>query len=762
MSRIQPIYSDRVRYKLSHNPTGTQTVQEPSGWKEDDNEFVRNKTFHGIFPQMTNNLSFFNTGAQFIEKIWNDYGVNADLILIKEERNPSTDIWETAYSGFLDMLTYSKENKGVSVKFISSGLLRVIKARENEKIEIDRTDTLKGLTIPYLNPKLVNLNGRDIHLNSLLETKAEDSASFVFRMNFSSTNKRFGTLGVPASITYASDTLVDPVPKDISFKKGNPGDPVEASADAAQIFYGVADRDRTLTIKIKVSFNVSEHKIDDLENASMHLALATYGTGTDYLLVDRVNLTSSLINNSSVILDTVFIDIVKTVQVLEGQSLSLQWYGEANFGSQIGGDGDMDVDFTNIDARIEIDEDSTFDATVSSVHLPFEVFDRYLELFTNQKGLLRSNALGRTDIDYLEDGAPSRIGMAHGFWIRGFSKDDVAEINEENRYKSMTMSFKDLYSSYFSVWNLGAGIETIGFKEIFRVEELEYFYNRNVLIRLGKVVNGEFVYVRVSNVKRTVDSKVFNSGLDIGYSKGGDYEEAVGLDEYNTRTTFTTIIDKIEEKYTEVSKLRADSYGMEFCRRFPRQNYATEDTKYDSSTWLIDMKKGTGSILEQRLWNDDFSQAPTGVFSPSTATNLRLSPFNILLRHGWVIAAGLTKYPLDYIRYGSSVANSAMKTKLDVSKYPDIGGTEYAENGNIQGNKLEKARTDGMVIEFDYEVDYDLLQSIQGKAVILGKEIPNLYGLVEFKNEDGLIEQGYIEKVSPNLAGKWTLKKYNS
>jgi hypothetical protein len=137
MSRIQPIYSDRVRYKLSHNPTGTQTVQEPNGWKEDDNEFVRNKTFHGIFPQMTNNLSFFNTGAQFIEKIWNDYGVNADLILIKEERNPSTDIWETAYSGFLDMLTYSKENKGVSVKFISSGLLRVIKARENEKIEID-------------------------------------------------------------------------------------------------------------------------------------------------------------------------------------------------------------------------------------------------------------------------------------------------------------------------------------------------------------------------------------------------------------------------------------------------------------------------------------------------------------------------------------------------------------------------------------------------------------------------------------------------
>tara|TARA_R110000824_G_scaffold323709_1_gene510622 strand:- start:2924 stop:5212 length:2289 start_codon:yes stop_codon:yes gene_type:complete len=762
MSRIQVIYTDRVRYKLSHNPTGTQTVQEPRGWKEDDNEFVRNKTFHGIFPQMTNNLSFFNTGAEFIEKIWDDYGVNADLILIKEERNPTTDIWETSYSGFLDMLTYSKENKGVSIKFISSGLLRVIKARENEKIEIDRTDTLKGLTIPYLEPNRVNLNGRDIHLASLLETKLDESSSFVFRANFSSTNRRFGSLGVPAAITYASDVLVNGIPKDVSFKTGNPGDPLEASANVEQIFYGIADRDRTLTVKIKVSFNLSEHKIDDLSNASMYLRLATYGTGTEYLFVKRENLTSSLISNSSVIQDTVFINITRTIQILEGQSLSLQWYGEANFGSAIGGDGDMDVDFTNIDARIQIDEDSTFNPTVSNVHLPFEVFERYLELFTNQKGLLRSNVLGRTDIDYPQDGAVSRIGMAHGFWIRGFSKDDVAEINEENRYKSMTMSFKDMYSSYFSVWNLGAGIETIGFKEIFRVEELEYFYNRNVLIRLGKVVNGEFVYVKVSNEKRSVDKEVFNSGLEIGYSKGGDYEEAVGLDEYNTKSTFTTIIDKVEEIYTEVSKLRADSYGMEFCRRFPRENHATEDTKYDSSTWLIDMKKGSGTILNQRLWADDFSQAPTGVFSPQTAHNLRLSPFNILLRHGWVIAAGLIKYPLNYIRYGSSVSNSGMKTKLDVSKYPDIGGTEYAENGNIQGDKLETARTNGMIIEFDYEVDYNLLQDIQGKTVILGKEIPNFYGLVEFKNEEGLIEQGYIQKVSPNGAGKWTLKKYNS
>jgi len=764
MSRIQPIYSDRVRYKLSHNPTGTQVVEEPKGWKEDDNEFVRNKTFHGVFPQMTNNLTFFHTGAKFIENIFNIYGVNADLILIKEERNPKTDIWGLTYSGFLDMPTFSKENRGVSVKFVSSGLLRVIKARENEKIEIDRVETLKGLGVPYLQPKTVLLKGRNIFLDSLLENlKPEDVVNNNFRMGgFRDGNKRYASMGVPLAKIYASDTYVDPQLNDSFHTWGGttPGD-----GRAEEMFYSDSNRDRTLDLKIKCSFKTVEagvpHGISDVDNAKLYLAITTYNQSTDYITTDRTLLSPNLISDIGVIVPSFSYEDELSVTVKKGESLSLQWYGEGEFGS-IFDDGFIRVNFNDIDASIQITENSTFNPTVSKVHLPHEVFDRYLELFTNQKGLLKSNALGRTDIGYEEDGEPSRIGMAHGFWIRGFSKDDPAEVNEEKRYKSMTMTFKDLYQSYFNIWNLGAGIETIGFKEIFRVEKLDYFYNRNTLIRLGKEINGEFQYIQVNNVKRTIDSKTFNSSLDIGYSKGGDYEEAVGLDEYNTRSSFTTIIDKLEQKFSKISKLRADSYGMEFCRRFPREDYATEDTKYDSSTWLIDMKKGEGTNLEQRLWQDDFTKSPTGVFSPSTAQNLRLSPFNVLLRHGWVIAAGLTKYPLNFIRYASSVANSGLKTELDPIKYPEYGGVEHAENGNIQGQELERARTDGMTIEFDYEVDYELLQNIRGKTVILGKEIPNFYGLVEFKNEDGLIEQGYIQKVSPNGAGKWTLTKYNS
>jgi hypothetical protein len=107
---------------------------------------------------------------------------------------------------------------------------------------------------------------------------------------------------------------------------------------------------------------------------------------------------------------------------------------------------------------------------------------------------------------------------------------------------------------------------------------------------------------------------------------------------------------------------------------------SSEDTKYDSDVFFLDLKL-ENNLLAQRKWQDDFDKAPTGIFSPETATNL--SPFNILLRHGWVLASSLTKFATDKIRYGSSTANSQMKTQL-------IGSNEYAENGDIINAELEK------------------------------------------------------------------------
>ena len=782
MSNIYPIYTDRVRYKLNHNPTGQQIVEEPVGFRDDDNEFVRDKSFHGIFPQMTNNLTFYNQGGFFIRDIYNLFGINADLILTKEERNPKTDAWEEVYTGFLDFSTYSQKNNGVSIKFISSGLLRVIKARQGEKIELDRLDTLKGTVVPYLEPSEVSLLGRNIQLNSLLETEKEldytttpissSPGLQMLSMRFQTQSTREATIGYPMTVTYVSDESVN------QFVGGNLSQtttPLEGREQG--MFYAVSEKDTTLQLKIKYNFNIfkastyvgGQSDIKDLSNAQMHLRLVVYENGTDYDFknIEIDNITPNLISGTNFTTNVQSGSFDYDLQLLKGESASFEFYAKATqWGDWVAGIpftyGNLRASFQNMTGSIEIIRDSQYAPSLSKIHFPFNVANRFLKLFTDQDDLVVSNVLGKTEDGYEQDGEASLIAMAHGFWIRGFSKDDGAEITDENRYKSMTTSFSDFYKSYFDVWNLGAGIEKVGFKETFRIEKLEYFYNKNILIRLGSVVDGKFEYVQVNNVKRKLDKKAFISGIDIGYNKGGDYEEAIGLDEYNTRTTLTTIIDKVKGTYKAVSNYRADSYGAEFARRKPYATFPTEDSKYDNSIWLFDLIRNTNSaIFNQRLWQDDFSEEPTGVFSPDTAQNLRLSPFNILLRHGWKIGTGLVKYPLNFIRYGSSVANSGLTTKLKISDYPQYGGVAHSENGNIQNKDLETARMNGEVIEFEFNVDYDLLQKIQGKTVILGKEVQNFYGLVAFMNENGEIEEGYLEKVSPNGVGKWTINKFN-
>src|SRR5690554_1753508 len=216
----------------------------------------------------------------------------------------------------------------------------------------------------------------------------------------------------------------------------------------------------------------------------------------------------------------------------------------------------------------------------------------------------------------------------------------------------------------------------------------------------------------------------------------------MGLDEYNVKNTYTTVVNNVTNSYKQVSKYRADSYGIEFARRKPFREYPTEDTNYDQDIFFIDCKDepmytGFGTFHQPRTYHNDFNNVPMGVFSPETAYNLRLSPFNSLLRHDWVINSGLTLYPNGKIKYASSTGNSSLKT-------------DYYENGEIQNSNLSIPKYIPEIVEFEYELDFDLIQQLLERTNILGKDIPNVYGLAEFINENGETERGFILSVKPN------------
>lgn len=729
-------YSDIVRYFLNNRSFGSILIDEPIGWDEDDKEFTRNIEYHGIFTTLSKALSFYGDSKTFIETVFYVEGINAEIYLVKEEKNSQTDAWENVYSGTLDLSTLEIENGVLSVKFSSGGIESILKSKEGESIEIERTTTLDDKIIPNLIAEKIALNGRKVFLESTWKSVA---------MNY------FKQLLVQTAATtggtrYASNTF----PFDISKKSHEQANSLydgmdgnENEGQTTMMLLIPVDRQRTFSISIN-SLRFSGYSVHNspVNNGHVSVSLVKYKNqgglvrqSNSVIELWRKNFTGS----NSIGSGTYTIpNSLHTITLEQGEALALEVMIRANFQANWGALGatfKRDYLYKLLDGSIVIQEDSVFNPTTCNSISVYGLANRLVEILTNKKNAVRSKEL--------TTGKWRDLMVTHGFWIRGFSKQNDASLSEAKRkFKPLTTSFKDFITSLSAVGNLGLGIEKIGAREYVVIEDLKYFYNRNTTIRLP---------FQISNVKRSVDASNYFQSIEIGYEKGGEYEEAMGLDEFNTLNSYSTCIKRMDTKYSKISKYRADTYGLEFARRKPFFDYSTEDTSYDQDVFFIDClptKRGafTKSV---RLWQNDFTNEPTGIFSPETAYNLRLSPMNNLLRHGWVVNAGLTKYPNQKVKYTSSRGNSNLKTV-------------YKENDDITNNELERARYEPEIIEFDHICTSDILKQLEGKTIVLGEEIRNCYGLIEFINEYGETEKGFLMSVKPNGAGRWKLLKYNN
>ncbi len=740
MGNVNTQFFDRVRYTLKSSKVDDLVIIEPEGWQTDEKEFARHEQYHGIFVRFSNSLKFIGEAMEYIELILDLYGINEQVELVREERHPLTDVWTLTYSGYLDLSTWEKEDNKVSVKFNSGGIEQLLKSREGEVVELDRLTTIDGKIIPEMTIANVEVDGRNIFLKSVFDVK--DTANEIFLYNQTNGQTRGCTISAPLELVSKSHENAHSIILDTRY--GDDSWDRTANGQASNLFFAVSDRKRTFRLKFSLTFDVNVLEYDDINFFRFWVRLAKFQNNTDFNLKENDILftTDSLsrIQGRSFKLDY---DKIITLEV--GESLGLLF--DQNMDGRNGYSAHLHINCKNIQCNLQIEEDSFTEKSTTKAYLLHEVLDRLVTIGTNAQNAFYSDFLGRTDIGYSQDGKGSLIGITHGFWIRGFDKYPLPSESPKvvNLFKPLATSFKESLTSLTAVLNVGIGIEKVGYKEIVRLEELDYFYSRNVTIRLPN---------QVKNVKRRIATNYYYSSLEFGYEKGGIYEEAMGLDEYNAKSTFTTVINRLKSTYSQVSKWRADGYGFEFARRKPKSINDTEDTPYDSDTFLMDLKRGFVGNYLQRKWQDDFDQIPTGVFSPETATNLRFSPFNCLLRHSWWFGACLSKYSTEYVRYASSTANSALKTKL-------IGSVEYSENGNIIDTELKKNRFEPVEIEFEHICDFNIMQQINGTSVIFGKKILNVYGLVEFINEKNELERGYLFNLKPNGNGQWKVLKSN-
>lgn len=697
------MFADRVKYTLIYKDQ-IWTLSEPINWRDDTVEYVRHRDYHGIFSEISTTLEFTNYSALFIREIYQKDGINAEITLKKEVRHPQTDRWELDYSGVLDLSEYEFSNKTVKVKINSSGLLSLLKARQNEKVEIDRLDTLDGVDLPSINTKTLGLEGRRILLVSEIGEK-EDAYFNSEYFNFYSFSGKDYTL------------------------------PTKMIADSSDNFFNILERDYWHTISCFFYKNILDNAVDikltlifiyewifDIIKADngLHVFLELKVIDDDWNTVQNYNLYDEIKSmQGSTISFPINVEQIfnLTINPNEKITLLLRLRKEPN---TLGGSVNIREKLTKY--RITVERDSYFEPSTTKTIMAHELGERLTKIIGGKR--FYSDLLGRTDINYQTDGDAGLTALSHGHWVRQFPEDD-------DLFKKFTTSFKDYYESLDAIFCIGATVEKKGTLETLRIENRDYFYQKFVGIKLGKV----------ANLSRKVAKDLHYSSIDIGYDKpSGDnlYEKAMGLDEYNTSTTLTTAISRFENPITIKSNYRADSYGIEFARRKPKEKYPTEDTRYDKEIFIFDVERTLGTNFRVSKWEDDLDSQPTGVFSPDTAFNLMFTPMRMIQRHASYIKAGLKKYYDSLLRYASSKGNSNMTTV----KY----GVSLQENGNLPINELKLARYGAEWVEFEYPLTWEIKQQLIGKT----NGIPNVYGLIEFINEFGKKEKGYLFEVKGN------------
>lgn len=713
----------KVEYKLIDNYTGSflwlntkenPKAPAPKNWDEADRTLKRSEKTYGVYTELSKNLVFTKQAASFLRNSYLLRDIEADVTLEEWRFNPNTEVPYLYSTGVFDFSQYESTKLEVKIPFKSGGLNALIQSQIKEKFELERTEAINGNEISELSTVDVALTSRDILLISKLEGTEDITNTFS-----NSTPFRAPLLEVTSQSDEENIGYV--IGDDFVSYNNSPslGNPFTLLLGAAQHFYIGSDVDKTVTINVEMKVrNVEYYGSSNLIQVYLVKTNAAY-SATEITV---------LYNSGFVTSPEHIISYTGDFDILETENLALVINSQI---TPIGSSSSFHRIRYDAKPVITVTENSQREDSQSKAVLYHEAGDKLMQIITGEQNRFYSSFYGREDIGYTQTGEYALTGTALGLWIRQFNDEKIE------------MSLNDYIENSNVIHNTGYTIETINNTEKLVVEDMKYFFQDAVAIRLPNQVN---------KLERKAADEFCNSSLLFGYKEGGDYEEAMGLDEYNVRNGYSTNLTRVDTKYEKQSPFRADKYAQEFARRKPKLNFPEQDTRYDKDIHLLDLKTGDGLAYEERVWQDDFETEPLNVYSPQTATNLRLTPANIKERHEWFFGNALYKFPDEKIRFSNSAGNSELITKK-------AGETALAENGDTLISDLEKPRFVSQWITFEHEVNYEINEQIYGKTTVNNRDIPNYFFKVEFINEYNKKEYGYLFEVQPNKQGKWKLLK---
>jgi len=675
---------------------------DPIGYNKLETTLARSKKSHGIFTSITQNLEFTFEARFYLLNLFLLEGVNARCTMVRQKRDPYTDIWTTIDEGSLDLSFFKYTKTTATTDYLENSFSEKFDNYMKEDFEIDRLDDIDGNPLVPINYRKMVTGGVNLFLRSRFFMSDGD------KMNFDNSNRNnFESEAVELKIEFNSDpeNLVQPYQS--AMDEGNQS---IGNGRAGNMFYLRADRPHSIILNGTLSGTMIPARSAD--SFAIDLVKYGYSENGSYPLLSKERLyTKTNFTNRKF----TFSFNQKNIDLKTDESLALVVSVVAGGRSSILWD----------DCGFEVTEDSSFKTTACMAVTAREVGSRLVKI-------MDSKAEFESDV-FEEDGFRFLL-MTSGESIRNVKRKDDNGVDTE--IPVLTTSFEDFYNAINTILPVAYDVIFRDGKNIVTLNKIDHFFRDNTVVKLG----------RVSNIENEVNPEWVYSSIKIGYSNSGDVDGVNGLQATHTVNTYTLPIDRVENTYEATTEYRCDVNEIETQRRIQYADFPERDSKYDKDVFMLDAD-AQASVFVPRANERDFDSV-SGVYSADTTYNNRLSPANCVLRHAPIFKSGMDRdfYGKQMLRYASTNGNPNLVTSID--------GIITPEKLNRRIDQMQPALFSEMKVIFESNLEDSIYEAV--------RKINNRYRTIDYINEDGQSEQGYIYKMEFGDSIKYELRKISN
>lgn len=626
-----------------------EEIEEPIGWDAVELTLQRSEVYLGLENIYSDNILFWNRGAEIINAAYEAQSIDADLFFQTsyhcEEPAPSIFV-----EGILNAYFYSVKNNEVTIKIEPSGFQRDFKNNLDQTINLSSYLAIDGVThITLIEPVDIGLHSKAITYEAVFEIENDtDSKTF---------NPAGDTLYCEIPLVLDSSEGFD----DLTEFVAQPY--LHGSADTAanqfqRIFRNGTGKALDIVIGIDVAGSIIVNPGANFPSTATRLTSlkmsigATYDSSlfVPYDLVAPHNVTYTTGLNTTVPLTS---DLSGTFTIPDGYNVYISfvivsiptdntspqpWSIRTNFDK-------FEVKFKSL---------NTVDPSVTKAYPVYEMLRKMCESMTGKVDCFRSNFFGRTDLGYSSNGCGAFTAITNGLNVRNM-------LDKEGNRFPVNAVFSALFQDLSCIYSLGMRVEKENGEDIVRIEPAEYFYNATTIK----------TFFNVSDLTRTPAVDVMYNKFIVGYEKWNLNISGINaLDEINAQHTYSLPVKKAAKTLEKKSKLIASGYLIEQTRRIQYKKSSTTDFETDNDLIIICLNRGTvvsdkytangesrsyaaGTVSER---NEAFSGI-TNLLDPDTIYNLRISPARMAANWYPFISSSFWKATEQQLRFVSGLGN---------------------------------------------------------------------------------------------------------